>query len=117
MRPRIVDCIVRAGRRSGDATGFKIFQECIDSPNMDGVRLSECIEVSVADTGIGLKPEDHIKIFEPFKQVDESMNHSHQGPGVGLLPARKLVELHGGKIWAESEGPDKGAVFLYILPI
>lgn len=117
LRARMVDCIVRAGRRSGDATDFKIFQECVDSPNMDGARLSQCIEVSVADTGIGLRPEDHIKIFAPFKQVDESMSRKHQGPGIGLPLARKLVELHGGKIWAESEGPNKGAVFHFILPI
>ena len=117
LRARMVDCIVRAGRRSGDATDFKIFQECIDTPNMDGAGLSQCIEVSVADTGIGLKPEDQTKIFEPFKQVDESMSRRHQGPGIGLPLAKKLVELHGGKLWAESEGPDKGAVFLFILPI
>ena len=117
LRARIVDCIVRAGRRRGDATDYKIFQECIETPNMDSARLSQCIEISVADTGIGLKPEDQMKIFEPLKQVDESMSRRHQGPGIGLPLAKKLVELHGGKIWAESEGPNKGAVFLFILPI
>lgn len=117
LRTRIVDCIVRAGRRSGDATDFKIFQECVDTPNIDGARLSQCIEVSVADTGTGFKTEDHVKIFEPFKQVDESMSRRHQGPGIGLPLAKKLVELHGGKIWAESDGTNKGAVFLFILPI
>lgn len=117
LRARIVDCVVRTGRRRGDATDFKIFQECIENPNMDGARLSHCIEVSVADKGIGLKPEDQMKIFEPFRQVDESMSRRYQGPGIGLPLAKKLVELHGGKIWAESEGPNKGAAFLFILPI
>ena len=117
LKARIVDCIVRSGRRCGDAKDFKIFEECIEARNMNGAVLNQCIEISVADTGIGLKPEDQKWIFEPFKQVDESLNRNHQGPGIGLPLAKNLVELHGGKIWAESAGTGKGSAFRFILPI
>jgi PAS domain S-box-containing protein len=112
-----VDCIVRSGRRCGDAKDFKIFQECIKASNMKGARLSQCAEVSVSDTGIGLNAEDQKYIFEPFKQVDESLNRKHHGAGIGLSLAKNLVELQGGKLWVESAGESKGSTFHFILPI
>lgn len=112
-----VDCIVRSGRRCGDAKDFKIFQECIKASNMKGARLSQCAEVSVSDTGIGLNAEDQKYIFEPFKQVDESLSRKHHGAGIGLSLAKNLVELQGGKIWVESAGESKGSTFRFILPI
>jgi len=117
LSARIVDCMVRSGRRSGDNKDLKIFQEGVETRNMNSAKLDQCIEVSVSDTGIGLNPENQKQIFEPFKQVDESLSRKHQGPGIGLPLAKNLVELHGGKIWVESEGTDKGAVFRFILPI
>lgn len=75
------------------------------------------MEISVSDDGIGIK-EDHLeKIFEPFEQVENSTSRKYGGTGLGLPLTRKLVELHGGKIWAESDGEGKGSRFRFVLPV
>ena len=56
------------------------------------------VEISVQDTGIGIKAEDHIRIFSPFEQVESSTSRKFHGTGLGLSLARRLVELHGGRI-------------------
>jgi len=74
------------------------------------------IHISVADTGIGLSKENVDRIFNPFEQVESSKSRRYQGTGLGLSLTKTLVELHGGKIWAESEGEGKGTKFHYIIP-
>ncbi len=74
------------------------------------------ILISVTDTGAGIKPEDQERIFEPFEQVDSSYSRVGQGAGVGLALARKLVDLHGGRIWVKSEGPGRGSTFSFTIP-
>ncbi|MEN6441458.1 MAG: ATP-binding protein [Syntrophobacter sp.] len=91
------------------------------TPDGGKVRLrSEFIDgfvrISIEDTGIGLKKEDLARIFNPFEQVDSSLSRRFQGTGLGLSLTKSVVELHGGKIWAESEGEGKGATFLVLLP-
>jgi signal transduction histidine kinase len=76
-----------------------------------------CVEISVTDTGIGLKEEDCLRIFNPFEQVDSSTTRKFQGAGVGLALTKRVVELHGGRIWVESEGEGKGSTFTCILPV
>ena len=77
-----------------------------------------CLTVSISDTGIGIKPEDQARIFREFEQVDSTYARRQQGTGLGLALSRKLVELHGGRIWVESEGADgKGSVFSFTLPL
>ena len=61
------------------------------------------VEISVSDTGIGIAPEDQPKIFEEFRQVGSDYAHKTEGTGLGLTLAKKFVELHGGRIWVESE--------------
>lgn len=75
------------------------------------------IEVSVSDTGIGLKRWDQERIFNAFEQVEASKNRKYQGTGLGLSLTKQLVELHDGRIWVESDGKGKGAVFYFIIPI
>ena len=75
------------------------------------------IEISVADTGIGISPEDQEKIFEEFHQVQGGMKDKTPGTGLGLSLTKSLVEMHGGKIWVESEGEGKGSRFSFVLPI
>jgi signal transduction histidine kinase len=75
------------------------------------------LQISVEDTGIGLKKEDIERIFMPFEQVENSKSRKYQGTGLGLSLTRKLVELHGGKIWAESKGEGKGSIFHFTLPV
>jgi len=72
--------------------------------------------VSVADTGIGIAKEDQEVIFEEFRQVGSNYAHKREGTGLGLSLTRKFVEMHGGKIWVESE-LGKGATFTFTLPI
>ena len=73
------------------------------------------VEISVSDTGIGIAPEDQPKIFEEFRQVGADYAHKVEGTGLGLTLAKKFVELHGGKIWVESE-VGKGSTFTFSLP-
>ena len=75
------------------------------------------IEISVADTGIGIQPDDLKRIFDPFEQVDGSMSRRFEGTGLGLSLTKKFVELHGGRIWAESDGVGKGAAFRFTIPL
>ena len=75
------------------------------------------IKISVSDTGIGLNPDDFISIFDSFEQADKTASRRFQGTGLGLSLTKKLVELHDGKIWVESEGEGKGATFLFCIPV
>lgn len=75
------------------------------------------IKINVSDTGIGLNPEDLDRIFNPFEQIESSKSRKFQGTGLGLSLTKSLVELHGGKIWVESEGEGKGSVFRFVIPI
>ena len=75
------------------------------------------VEISIKDTGIGIKPEDQARIFDAFEQVDGSASKRYQGSGLGLSLTKHLVELHGGKIWIESEGEGRGSTFHCIIPV
>ncbi|MBE7548979.1 ammonium transporter [Candidatus Kuenenia stuttgartiensis] len=74
------------------------------------------LQFEIVDTGIGIKPEDKEKLFEAFHQADASLTREYEGTGLGLHLTKRLVELHGGKIWAESTF-GKGSTFFFILPI
>jgi len=74
------------------------------------------VEFSVADNGIGIPREDHERIFHEFEQVDSAYGREQQGTGLALALVRKLVELHGGRIWVES-GAGAGSTFRFTLPI
>ena len=72
--------------------------------------------ISVRDTGVGIAPEDQAAVFEEFRQVGRDYTRKQEGTGLGLTLTKKLVELHGGKIWLESE-PGKGSTFTFSIPI
>ena len=72
--------------------------------------------IAISDTGIGIKPEDLANLFQPFRQVDTGLTRNHEGTGLGLAICRRLAELLGGEILAESEW-GKGSVFTVILPL
>jgi signal transduction histidine kinase len=74
------------------------------------------VMVSISDTGRGIAKESLEKIFEVFYQEDDHMTRRYGGLGLGLSIARELVNLHGGRIWAESEGFGKGATLQVVLP-
>jgi signal transduction histidine kinase/HAMP domain-containing protein len=74
------------------------------------------VEISVSDTGIGIKPEDQEIIFEEFRQAGGDYARKREGTGLGLALARRFVELHGGRIWVKSE-VGKGSTFTFTIPV
>ena len=74
------------------------------------------VEIAVHDTGTGIEEEDLERIFDPFEQVENSASKKYQGTGLGLALTKSLVELHGGKIWAQSRGQGQGSSFHVIIP-
>ncbi len=75
------------------------------------------MEIAVQDTGIGISPDDQDKLFQAFSQVGRKHGSRQFGTGLGLALSKKLVELHGGRIWAESGGEGKGSTFFFALPV
>ena len=81
-----------------------------------GMPVGAMAEISVLDTGIGIEPAAHQRIFEEFEQASDKISRSYGGTGLGLSIARKLVELQGGQMGLESE-PGKGSRFWFTLPL
>jgi PAS domain S-box-containing protein len=80
-------------------------------------RVNSHVEVSVEDTGIGIKPEFLAFVFDRFRQADSSTTRRHGGLGLGLSIVKHLVELHGGSVRVKSPGEGQGATFIVALPI
>jgi signal transduction histidine kinase len=114
---KTVDRPVRTGLRKDDSEDTKIVQDSEEAKIPDRMTHAKCIEISVSDTGIGIKPEDCERIFNRFEQADGSSVKKYPGTGLGLPLARAFVELHGGKIWVESQGDGQGSTFYFIIPI
>ncbi|MBI3002428.1 MAG: response regulator, partial [candidate division NC10 bacterium] len=72
--------------------------------------------LAVSDTGIGIKAEDLDRLFRPFEQIHSGEAREFAGTGLGLSLTKHLVEFHGGRLWAESPGPGRGATFTLALP-
>ena len=82
------------------------------------IKASACagsFNIAVCDTGPGIAPEDQIGIFEEFRQVDSSSTRKKGGTGLGLSISKRIIEMHGGRIWVESE-IDHGSTFRFTLP-
>ncbi len=73
--------------------------------------------VSVSDTGIGITPEEQKELFKEFYQISSDIQNKSQGTGLGLAITKNIIEKHGGRIWVESEGLNKGSRFIFTLPI
>jgi signal transduction histidine kinase/ActR/RegA family two-component response regulator len=80
-------------------------------------RRGRFVEVTVADTGVGLTPEFLPFVFDRFRQADQSFTRTHGGLGIGLSIVKQVVEMHGGQVSAASDGAGRGAVFTVRLPI
>lgn len=78
--------------------------------------LEYAVQVAVADTGIGIAPQDISKVFDEFGQVDSTLRREHDGSGLGVPLSKRLIELHNGRMWLESE-PGKGSTFFFTLPV
>ncbi len=91
------------------------------TPDKGRVIVSACkkkgeLEIKVSDNGIGLSKENNEKIFMPFTQADSSTARRYGGTGLGLYIVKNFIDLHGGKIWVDSE-VGKGSTFVFTLPI
>ena len=86
------------------------------SITIDAEKKDDEVKVSIRDTGIGMTEEQIRRIFDEFYKADES-RHDLDSSGLGLSIAKRIVEKHGGKIWAESPGKGKGSTFYFTLPI
>lgn len=89
-----------------------------------GGRITLCVtthgeeaEIQVVDSGVGIEADMLPKVFDLFTQVDQNLDRSQGGLGIGLALVRKLVEMHGGTVWAQSEGAGQGSVFRVRLPL
>ena len=77
-------------------------------------RVDDALEIAVADNAIGIAPADHARIFAEFQQTGAGMA-LREGTGLGLALSKRLVELHGGRIWVDSE-VGVGSTFVFTLP-
>jgi len=85
---------------------------------VSAVKMKNELVVSVADDGVGIRTQDLEHIFERFYRADKSRSRQEGGgSGIGLTIAKSLIDAHGGRIWAESEGLGKGSAFYFSLPI
>jgi len=72
--------------------------------------------IEVMDNGVGIKAEDLPRLFQEFVQIENTRDKRQEGTGLGLVLTKQLVEMHGGRIWAESEGEGRGSTFTALLP-
>jgi PAS domain S-box-containing protein len=86
-------------------------------PRPDGLGDARDLLVEVRDTGIGIDPEVLPRLFEAFEQADRRITRKFGGLGLGLAVSRAIVDLHGGRLTAASDGPDRGAAFTVRLPL
>ena len=85
---------------------------CTARPDPDG----DAVLVRVIDTGVGIAPEDHERVFEQFGQAGDTLTDKPRGTGLGLAICREIVEHHGGRLWLES-AVGQGATFSFTLPV
>jgi signal transduction histidine kinase len=121
LKQILYNLLSNAVKFTPDGGGVDLVAKCSSHGAIDDQSeknsLTNCIQISIKDSGIGLKKEDITKIFLPFEQVETSASRRYQGTGLGLSLTKRLVELHGGTIWAESEGEGRGAMFSFTLPV
>ena len=111
-----VERIFRSGRRRDDSEAHMIILDPLLSGKSADLKSTRCVEFTVSDNGIGIKPEDQKRIFNRFEQADGSLRKKYNGTGLGLSLSKNIVERHGGHIWVESEGVAKGSTFRFVIP-
>ena len=85
--------------------------------SLEADKVARVAHLRVQDSGIGLEPALRDRLFHPFVQADTSLARTRGGLGLGLAVVKGLVELHGGSVRAESDGPSRGSTFIVDLPL
>jgi PAS domain S-box-containing protein len=96
--------------------GVTIDIDTVGGPAIGEIPGAEVLRIRVADTGVGIRPQDLATLFQPFRQVDTGLARQYEGTGLGLAICRRLAELMGGEVTAESEW-GKGSTFTFTLPV
>ena len=121
--PELADLGVTADERKLKQIMFNLLSNAVKfTPDGGAIAVGtrqqeEELIISVSDTGIGIAPEDQERIFQEFCQIRSGLRDKTPGTGLGLSLTKRLVEMHGGKIWVESEGEGKGSRFSFVLPV
>lgn len=123
ISPVLDDLLITADQRKLKQVMFNLLSNAAKfTPDqgqitIEAEREGEEFIISVADTGIGIARKDQEKVFEDFYQVRHGPADKTPGTGLGLPLTKHLVEMHGGRIWLESEGKGKGSRFIFSVPI
>ena len=75
------------------------------------------LRITVRDQGLGLPAGTQSRIFERFYRIQDKSRYSIRGTGLGLAICKEIIDVHGGSIWAESDGADRGSTFTFTLPV
>ncbi len=75
------------------------------------------MRLAVAELGLGIAPEALTTVFQPFERGAQARKAQIPGSGLGLSIGQEIVQAHGGRLWAESPGPGRGATFFFVLPV
>jgi diguanylate cyclase (GGDEF)-like protein len=122
VAPAVDDSVVLADQIRLKQIVFNLLSNAVKftpdagSIHLDARNEGQDLVVSVSDTGIGVAREDQERIFRSFEQVDNSQSRQHQGTGLGLALTKRMVELHGGRIWVQSAGIGTGSTFAFAIP-
>ena len=118
LKQVVYNLLSNALKFTTDGGRIALYARMAESEGASGAgQVSQHLQISVSDSGIGLEKEDLDRIFNPFEQADTSKCQKYQGTGLGLSLTKSLIELHHGKIWAESDGHGTGSKFTFTLPI
>jgi len=123
LAPEIEGLNIQADERKLKQITFNLLSNAAKfTPDGGHIQLSAKCEggrlvVAVTDNGIGIPPEKQEKVFGDFYQAESSLKGKTPGTGLGLPLSRKMVQMHSGKLWCESEGEGKGSRFVFTLPL
>jgi two-component system phosphate regulon sensor histidine kinase PhoR len=117
MVGRVITNLIHNGIKFTENGGVTIGAEKINgvATSPGSTQVEDWIRVRVADTGLGIPPDEISRIFERFYKIDRARNRKQAGTGLGLAIAKHIIEAHGGRIWAESNGKT-GTTFYFTLP-
>jgi PAS domain S-box-containing protein len=119
ITPQVIE--ISSDRRRVEQILINLLNNAVKFTDHGEVRLvckidNDCVKTQIVDTGIGIKDENIKTLFKPFQQIDTGIGRQYEGTGLGLSICKRLVELLGGQIWAESEW-GKGSTFTFTLPL